>query len=305
MTVQNKPNDKKSVVLVVGRSGAGKSTAIKTFEDLSFTAIDNLPVETVEAIVDFHLTVPDGKKKLALGTDIRDPDYAKKLLDTVARLKNKCNVSVLFLTADEDTIIQRFSTTRRKHPLLDEGGELVAAVRREGALLSPIEKAADCSFDTTTWSPHHLARNIESRFTASDQKRHLYVTIVSFGFMNGLLRPADSIYDVRFLKNPFYEPALKDRSGLEQDVAAYVLKDSLAQEFLQRLVDFNSFLLPHYHGEGKHYFRIGIGCTGGKHRSVAIAEELGKQLALKNIPNVLVSVVHRDVNISYRPNTNY
>lgn len=305
MTESAKVNDKKSVVLVVGRSGAGKSTAIKTFEDLSFTAIDNLPVETVETIVNFHLSATDGKKKMALGTDIRDPDYTKKILDVLERLKSKIKVSVLFITADEETIIQRFSTTRRKHPLLDEGGELLAAVRREGALLNPIEKASDCSFDTTTWSPHQLARNIEDRFTASDQRRNLYVTIVSFGFMNGMVRPADSIYDVRFLKNPFYEPALKERTGLEQEVASYVLKDQLAKEFVNRLVEFNAFLLPQYHQEGKHYFRIGIGCTGGKHRSVAIAEELGRQIAVKNMPNILVSVVHRDVNISYRPNTSY
>ncbi len=286
------------LVIVTGLSGAGKSTAIKALEDMSFYCIDNLPFELVEQAVDRILSSDwYHPKRIALGMDVRDKSFLAGIEGLRDRFKSKMKVDLLFLTASDEVLTERFTTTRRKHPLLDAGGELLAAIRREAAAMATVEQKADVSFDTTTWSPHFLARKIEERYASQQISRLLHVTITSFGFKHGLLKPADTIFDVRFLRNPFFDPHLKEKTGVDVAVADYVFADPLAPQFLGKLIDLHNFLFPEYHKEGKHYFRIGIGCTGGKHRSVAMAERLARELANLKIPQVVISVTHRDIHV--------
>lgn len=290
-------DDSPLLVIVTGLSGAGKSTAIKALEDLSFYCIDNLPFDLVESAVEHLLQSPWSPKRYALGMDARDQRFLAHFAALKERLKAKVRVDVLFLTATDEQLAERFTTTRRKHPLLDDGGQLIAAIRRETAALAPIEALADVAFDTGSWSPHALTRKVEERYSSGIVGRLLHVTVVSFGFKHGMLKPADSIFDVRFLRNPHFEPSLKERTGLDPAVAAYVFSDPLTLPFLTRLVDLHNFLFPEYFREGKHYFRIGIGCTGGKHRSVALAERLAVELSSSQIPHVAISVAHRDIDV--------
>jgi RNase adapter protein RapZ len=179
--------------------------------------------------------------------------------------------------------------------MMERSGELISAIRSESHALTTLEGVADVRFDTTSWSPHMLSRAMEDAFAWGGINRKLHVTITSFGFKHGQLRPADSLYDVRFLRNPHFDPKLKRKTGLNSEIDEYLRQDERALDFLQRLVDLHTWLLPSYFAEGKHYFRIGIGCTGGKHRSVWLAERLGYGLLACQLPQVAVSIAHRDL----------
>lgn len=288
-----KTNAKPLLVIVTGISGAGRSVAIKSLEDNGFYCIDNLPVAMLESAVAFAKSSVN--QAHALGMDVRDPRFIAEFSKLKKDLAKEFKVDVVFLTADEEVITTRYVSTRRKHPLLDSGGELLAAIRREKALLEPIESASDEVFDTSSWSPHQLARQMESRYSGEAPARQLNVSIISFGFKYGQLRTADTLFDVRFVDNPQFVPELKEKTGLNPLVKAYVMKDGRAQTFMDHLIKLHTFLLPQYFNEGKHYFRIGIGCTGGKHRSVCFAEELAHRLTELDLPNVVLSVTHRDL----------
>ena len=294
-------NNQKLLVVVTGLSGAGKSCAIKALEDLGFYSIDNLPVELLEHVIDQFILRRREIDRIAIGMDVRSKSFAHNFPALKAKISQLLRVEILFLGADEDVIVQRYSTTRRKHPILDEGGELVASIRRESDLLTPIEEIADTKFDTSCWSPNFLTRSIEEIYSKATHSRHLHVTVVSFGFKYGLLKQADSVYDVRFLRNPYFDPGLREMTGLEPNVRDFVMDDIDSSKFVDSIMQLHRFLLPRYYQEGKHYFRIGIGCTGGKHRSVVIAEELAARLARENIPETLFSVVHRDIDSATKP----
>ena len=284
-----------SLVIVSGLSGAGKSIAIKALEDMSYYCIDNLPLELAENAVSYFISNPQGHGNLALGMDVRSADFVERFKALKAKLKKKIKLSVLFLTANDEVIADRYNTNRRKHPLHDETGELIASIRREHQALTDLEDQADVVFDTSTWNPHFLSRQVEQKFATGVEDRSLFVTITSFGFKHGTLKPADSIFDVRCLKNPHFDPKLKPRTGLEKDVSDYVFSDPNSEELFEKLLDLHKFLLPCYYQEGKHYFRIGIGCTGGKHRSVAMSERLAFALGELELDNVFISVAHRDI----------
>lgn len=283
------------VVIVTGLSGSGLSTATAALEDCGFYCIDNLPTEMVDSAMDLvrRKRLPSGR--VVLGMDIRDPGFAANFAALKERLRGEARLDVIFLTADPDTIISRYSTTRRRHPLLEEGHDLAFAIRREFSLLTPVQGAADLVLDTTEWSPSQLAHVLETRYKDVIPPRLLQVLITSFGFKYGDLRRADIVMDVRFLRNPFFVQSLRDLTGLHEAIQTFVLAEQQTQDFLSKFEDLLRFLLPQYVREGKHYLRIGIGCTGGKHRSVVIAETLARRLIDAPLESCQVVADHRDL----------
>ena len=284
------------VVIITGQSGAGLSTAIRVLQDAGYYCIDNLPIEM---LWDALSVVGSGKvaaRGFAFGMDIRDASFATKFPQLKVSLAEKAPLDVLFLTADEETLFRRYSATRRRHPLLEAGCGLADAIKREQLLLAPVESSADAVIDTSHLTSQVLARMIEDRYANKGViLRSLFVTITSFGFKNGALSPADSIQDVRFLNNPFFVPELKLKTGLDKDVRDYVMSDPVSNETFSKFNDLYRYLLPYYLKEGKHYFRIGIGCTGGQHRSVTFVEELARTFAASPLTGIQIAVAHRDL----------
>lgn len=289
-------NDQPLVVIVTGLSGSGLSTAINTLQDNGFYCVDNLPIELLWDAITLVDSGAIQARGFVFGMDIRDQRFAVDFPKMKESLAARVRLDVLFIEADDQTILRRFSSTRRRHPLLSDQNDLALAIQKEAMLLAPVRAAADGVIDTTLLAPSGLTRFIELRYAENGTPlRMLFVSIVSFGFKHGPLSPAESIHDVRFLPNPYFDPTLKHRTGLDMDVQKFVMKDPLAQETFARLEDLYRFLLPQYYREGKHFFRIGIGCTGGQHRSVTFAEGLAASLQNKPLPHVAVSVVHRDI----------
>lgn len=289
---QNKP----LLIIVTGLSGAGNSTALDALADNGLYCIDNLPVEMLSDAVDMieskRMTSHYG---FAICMDVRDSRFAQDLPNIKAKLEERVKLDVLFLTSNTLTIATRYSATRRRHPLLVDGTTLMEAIDEDRELLAPIEEGADFIIDTTDLKPQELIAMVLDRYEKELPERVLHLTISSFGYKYGPLQPVDMLYDVRFLTNPFYEKQLKEKTGLDSVVQDFVMKSPLAQEMLHRMDDFNRFLLPKYLAEGKHYFRLGIGCSGGRHRSVTLAEGIGKYLMANPIPNVLTTILHRDI----------
>lgn len=283
-------------VFVMGLSGSGRSSAIKALEDLSFHCVDSLPVDLLEATLTYFAKQEEAPPRVGIGVDLKDSASVAELNRLRPKLEAIAHTDFVFLTADEDVLLRRYSTTRRKHPLIDASGQLQAAIRREAHLLAPLQDNADVIFDTSGWSPHFLTRTFETRYANEVKGRQLHVTLVSFGFKYGILRAADSVFDIRFLKNPYFDPKLKDMTGLDRPIADFIFSDPNTKMFVDKFLDLHAFLLPNYYREGKHYFRIGIGCTGGMHRSVLLTEHLARRLSELELDHVYVSVSHRDLN---------
>lgn len=284
------------VIIVTGLSGAGLSTAINTLQDNGFYCVDNLPIELLWDAITLATSGAIDAQGFVFGMDIRDQRFAVDFPKMKESLAEKVRLDVLFLQADLPTILRRFSSTRRRHPLLAGESDLGEAIQKENALLVPVRTAADGIIDTSFLAPSGLTRFIETRYAEGGfPLRMLFVTLISFGFKHGPLSAAEGVHDVRFLPNPYFDPELKHRTGLDQSVQEFVMKDSLAQETFRRLEELYRFLLPEYYREGKHFFRIGIGCTGGQHRSVTFAEQLAAALEKNPLPHIAVSVVHRDI----------
>lgn len=280
------------VVVVTGMSGSGRSTAIHALEDLGYYCIDNLPSALVEQFVSLFAGSHVGKSKVGLGMDLRDSGYVdawpavRKALEKAGH-----RVTVVFLDAGDDALTRRYSETRRLHPL-GAGRDLQDAIRAERDLLEPVERAADLVLDTSAMTVHDLKRRLRSFAEGSEAYRGPTVTLKSFGFKFGSLVDAHLLFDVRFLPNPYFVPELRPLTGLDPAVSGHVLGHQLAGDFLDRAMDFLDFLLPHYAEEGRAYLTIGIGCTGGKHRSVAIVEECARRLRQHG---AAVVVRHRDI----------
>lgn len=293
----NETSSLPSLVIVSGLSGAGKTIAIHALEDMGFYCIDNLPLDLIENVVSYFIKQPGSHRRLALGLDVRSSSFVEKFREIRKDLEKKIRMSVLFLTANDDILATRFGTSRRRHPLDHEVGELIGAIRRESHRLKPLESCAEVVLDTSSWTPHQLARQVEYFYESELVGRSLNVSIISFGFKYGPLKMADSVFDVRFLKNPYFELKLRNKTGLDKEVSDFVFSDDRASCFLEKMLELHHFLLPNYYAEGKHYFRIGIGCTGGQHRSVAMSEKLAYKISSLGLKNTYVSVSHRDAQV--------
>ena len=264
------------VVLVTGPSGAGRSTAIHVLEDLGFEAIDNLPMGLLVRLVDSS----EPTRPMALGIDTRNRDFSTigfiELAAKLGRMED-VDLTILYLDCSDEVLLRRFSETRRRHPVAADANP-ETGIRQEKELLAPIREVADTLIDTRTLNVHQLREEVE-RWFAPKGGRHLAVSIESFSYKRGLPRGLDMVFDCRFLANPYWRPELRDADGRNSDVAAYVRSDPNFEAFFDRVVDLLIELLPAFREEGKAHLSIAFGCTGGQHRSVAVAEAVAKALA--------------------------
>jgi UPF0042 nucleotide-binding protein len=268
------PAPGKQIVVITGMSGSGKSTAVRALEDSGYFCIDNLPAPLLPKVSE--LSAPE-QQKLAFVIDVREGRFladAPKVIDEARRAGH--SVEVLFLDSSDDALIRRYSETRRRHPLSGRGS-VAEGIARERALLKDLREHAQHLLDTSSLSVHELKRQVNDRF-GGDVAGRLAVTVMSFGFRYGVPSQADLVLDVRFLPNPFFVPELKALTGKDATVAAYVLDRPETSEFIDRTSELLQFLLPKYQREGKTYLTVAIGCTGGKHRSVAVAQKLAERL---------------------------
>jgi RNase adapter protein RapZ len=281
------------LVVITGFSGAGKSTAMNVFEDAGYFCVDNLPPEMIRSLVE--LVVHRGTKveRAAVVSDVRGGVYFEGLRAVVDDLDALgLKHSVLFLEAGEETLVTRYKETRRRHPLAPDGS-VSAGVAAEREMLAPLRERADLVIDTTGMSAGMLREKIAAEFLPRKTAGRLALTFMSFGFKHGPPREEDLVLDVRFLPNPHYESELRGLTGLDERVVEYVGRDGRLEEFYERLDPLLDFLLPEYVAEGKAHLMVAVGCTGGRHRSVAIAERLAARYS--GHPDLDVSVAHRDV----------
>jgi RNase adapter protein RapZ len=292
--VTKKNLDKKNIIIVSGLAGSGKTVAIHALEDLGYYCIDNLPAVLLKS---FAEAIEQNNLKathIALALDSRDQDNPITFETIYPGLINSCNLQILYIKASDEVILRRFRETRRQHPLSINSPllSLQDIIKLDEKTLEPIKVLANRTLDTSHMPSQYLKRFIHKHFSISDSKNHLLLNFVSFGFKHETPSDLDTLFDVRCFKNPHYEPHLRERTGLTQHVKDYVFSDPNVTPFIAKTVDIIKFLYPLYIEEGKHYFSIGIGCTGGKHRSVAIAEELAKTFR-SILP--LVTIEHRHI----------
>lgn len=279
-------------LIISGMSGAGKSRAVATLEDLGFYCVDNLPIALIPQFAEVCYAAAERYEKVALVTDVRAGGDFEQLFTSLDSIRAMgCEYAILFLDTETDTLIHRFKETRRKHPLMKKGVGMQEAIERERKMLEGVLARADFVVDTTHLSVAALREKIIQLFSGSDPGSLMQVTVQSFGFKYGIPAEADLVFDVRFLPNPYYEISLRDHNGTEACVRDYVFRDGVADALMERLNALIDFLLPRYAKEGKTALVICVGCTGGKHRSVAIAEALCAHI---NSQGVSASAVHRD-----------
>ncbi|GAB4360228.1 MAG: RNase adapter RapZ [Bryobacter sp.] len=277
------------LVIITGLSGSGKGTVLKCFEDLGYYAVDNLPLELFRTFAELTKDSPN-IRKAALVVDIREGEALDRFPQMYREVSTQVSTRLLFLDADDDTLLRRFSETRRPHPL-GKGGNLLRSVKAERDRLAEIRGLASLLVNTSKLNVHELRAFIEKTFGDLDTEGRTTIFINSFGFRHGVPHEADLVFDVRFLPNPNYIPEFKPHTGKHPSVARYIRGFPQTQEFLKRVEDLLIFLLPHYHKEGKSYLTIAFGCTGGQHRSVMIAEAVSKALRKRGYAN---KVTHRD-----------
>ncbi len=296
MTDQSRGDDhrKLRVVVVTGLSGSGKSTAIKAFEDLDYFCVDNLPVALLPDFLSLREKSSEDLWHIALGMDIREPSFLESYPKVFSELRRRgTDLEILFVEATDDDLQRRFSQTRRKHPLVGEG-TVLDRIRAERERLKDLKEMATRVIDTSNLNVHELKRMISRLYTMYPEEDTLQVNVLSFGFKYGVPAEADIVMDVRFLPNPFFVEELKELNGKQEPVIKFVLQQEQTQLFLKKFTELVNYLLPRYREEGKNYLTIAVGCTGGKHRSVVITEQLREQLIGLGYP---VTAGHRDVEV--------
>ena len=279
-------------VVVTGMSGGGKSTVLKMLEDLGFYCVDNLPLLLIEKFVELIITPGSEITKVALGLDVRADQPFNDVQKVLEKLKaDGYSFDILFMDASDKVLIKRYKETRRMHPLSPDG-RIEDGVDRERKILEDMRRKADYVIDSSNLLTRELKEELDRIFVQNEEYNSLMVTILSFGFKNGIPADADLVFDVRFLPNPFYIDELKHNTGNDKDVQDYVMSFPEALGFLEKLVDMLDFLIPNYIKEGKYQLVVGIGCTGGRHRSVTLANELYKRM--KDRGNYGLKLYHRD-----------
>ena len=284
-----------TVVVITGHSGAGKSEAIAAFEDGGYFCVDNLPPRMIAALGELFRHEGSGVERAAVVSDVRGGDYFEELVQVLDDLEAEgLRPMVLFLEADEETLLDRYKETRRRHPLAPEG-RIVEGIRAERELLAPLRERADKVIDTSDLTGAELRRQITEELLGREDTAQLALTLLTFGFKNGPPRDADLTLDVRFLPNPHYVDELRPKTGMDADVREYVEQGTQAGEFYGRLLPLLEFLVPAYVAEGKSHLTIAVGCTGGRHRSITVADRIRRDLAARE--DVIVKMKHRDVDL--------
>jgi UPF0042 nucleotide-binding protein len=288
-TRRNRTRDAHHLVLLTGLSGSGKGSVLNTFEDLGFYCVDNLPVALIPKFSELY--VEGGEiERAALLVDAREGEQIDKLPGIYRQLVNEHPATLVFVEAGDEALMRRFSETRRPHPL-GRGGSIADGIREERKRMAPIRRLADVVIDTTKFNVHELRQSIIDRFQ-NPGRRPLLVSVVSFGYRYGIPPDADLVFDVRFLPNPHFVPRLRPFSGKDPRVARYIRSFTQTGEFLRRIESLLLYLIPHYIQEGKSYLTVALGCTGGRHRSVALAEIIKRAIKKKGYS---AKVVHRDL----------
>lgn len=280
-------------VIVTGMSGAGKSTALKMLEDVGYYCVDNLPVLLIPKLAELTRVPNEEINKIAVGIDIRNrhsfSDF-EKILDELS--ETGFDYEILFLDSRDDVLIKRYKETRRKHPLVRDG-RIDQGIEKEREKLATLRAKADYILDTSTTLTRELQSQLNKIFVENKEFKNIYVTVLSFGFKYGIPNDADLVFDVRFLPNPYYIEQLRHQTGNDKEIREFVMNSDAAKEFLKKLEDMVRFLIPNYISEGKHQLVVAIGCTGGKHRSVTLANELYE--ALNHEENYGIKIEHRDI----------
>jgi UPF0042 nucleotide-binding protein len=290
-----RPSGGVTLVVITGHSGAGKSEAIAAFEDGGYFCVDNLPPRMIDSLGELFRHEGSGVERAAVVSDVRGGEYFEDLVQVLDDLEaSGLKPMVLFLEAGEEALLDRYKETRRRHPLAPEG-RIVDGIRAERELLAPLRERADVVMDTSDLTGAELRRRITEELLGREERGKLALTLLTFGFKNGPPRDADLTLDVRFLPNPHYDEELRPLTGLDESVRAYVESGTQAGEFYGRLLPLLEFLVPAYVAEGKSHLTIAVGCTGGRHRSVTVADRIRRDLAGRD--DVIVKVKHRDVEL--------
>ena len=283
-------------LIVTGQSGAGKTACVHYLEDRGSFCVDNVPPQMLPSMIEMFNAAPLRKSTVTLATDARsgeffDADAVARIIGELRRAGNR--IDLIFLEASDDTLLDRYKESRREHPLTGEGLTLMQAIVEERVRLQPLREIANYVIDTTGRRPRAMVSLLKKKLgDVTEEEAPMRAEVMSFGFKRGLPRQADLVLDVRFMPNPFYVESLCRHSGLDEDVRSFVLEHPVTREFLERWKEMLDFLVPHYREEGKHRLVIAVGCTGGAHRSVAIAETIGQYLQEKGLPT---EVSHRDL----------
>jgi UPF0042 nucleotide-binding protein len=280
------------LVLITGLSGSGKSVVAKCFEDLGYYTVDNLPLPLLRTFLDKPAALVPGHERIAVVADVRAPGFAEQfplLIDEIDRQGSE--LKLLFLEASDEALVRRFSETRRPHPLAPDQ-PAIEGIRRERELLANLRERADLLFDTSGWSIHETRSQVYREFADAGEEPGMVVSLVSFGFKHGIPFGTDLLFDVRFLPNPHFVPGLREQTGQDAAVQEYLLRQPDYGELIDRLVDLLVFLLPRYRRENRSYLSVAVGCTGGRHRSVAVCELLKERLDKCGWPS---RIIHRDI----------